>query len=228
MDVPTTYEQKHLLAIAEVKGCARLRVLAEERGAISAAVENAADAFARIERRKGIRLDPELQRCFLRYSDLGLYWRGDGPYGDIAGEFYLPRLTKALLGGPSESIAATNPEEAELYAQLRVIDYHPHGGTGTFSALRVATEGTSSEIWYYDMNRGIFPLDIDYCTYLDQVLVTRGFYGWQYLFADVSFRAREFAAIAVTARKSIDLLSALFPDAAYEPLESRLAQRLNR
>lgn len=211
--------------IDQIEQSEKFDVSSKEIGPISPSVGDAAKAFTRIEKRKNIHLSPALHRCFLRFSTLALYWRSP-TQTQIAGEFYLPRITKALLGGPPKSLEGATREERDLYSQFRVIDFHPNGGTGTLGLIRLQPETPSPEVWFHDMNRGSYKLDIDYCGYLDALLMTRGYYAWQYLFADVSFRDNEFVRVAENTRRSIDLLSSALPGTDYGPLEDRLAHRL--
>ncbi|MGI5424124.1 hypothetical protein [Streptomyces sp. CA-179760] len=56
--------------------------------------------------------------------------------------------------------------------------------------------------------------------------MTKGTFGWQYLFTDVSLRGDDFGE---TGRRLNDMLTVfpeLFPGYDYQPLRSRLAARL--
>lgn len=58
-------------------------------------------------------------------------------------------------------------------------------GSGRMTGLRVAAERGDHEIWLYDRGRERRErLGVGYGTYPENILVTKGAYGWQYLFAD--------------------------------------------
>jgi hypothetical protein len=188
---------------------------------------DARTTFAMLAKDQGLKLAPSLERCFHRAGGLAAYWRLAEPGSTAAGEFKLVNLYEAiLLGAPVLSPATGSGDTAELLASFRVIDDQPQGGTGTFAALRIQPEVASPEVWFYNGTRGSVKLDVDYCGYLDALLVTKGFYYWQYLFADVSLAQRQYADTAKQLQLMLDVLPRLFTKHDYSPLRERLAHRL--
>ena len=53
-------------------------------------------------------------------------------------------------------------------------------------------------------------------------LVTKGFYTWQYLFADATLPEKEAGYVTERMRLMLDFLPPRFPDYDYSPLEARL------
>lgn len=69
-------------------------------------------------------------------------------------------------------------------------------------------------------------MDVDYCGYLAALLVTKGTYGWQYLFADVSLADDIHHHTVENARRMLEVFPRLFPGYDYAPLAARLEARL--
>jgi hypothetical protein len=224
----TDFESRISEMLQEIKTSDGLQVLHEKQGPILQYVGDAENAFALLARDEKLTLVPELQRCFFRYSEFALHWRALDPES-AGGEFDLINLVESIVSGPPGLVTDFTPnEERPLLQSFRVIDDHPQGGTGTLVALRIIEGAISPEVWYYHGTRGSVKLDVDYCGYLDALIVTKGFYGWQYLYADVPLAAHDFTNVAKQLRLRLDLLSRLFPDHDYAPLEERFAQRQRR
>ncbi|MEV0054423.1 hypothetical protein AB0H34_28455 [Saccharopolyspora shandongensis] len=58
------------------------------------------------------------------------------------------------------------------------------------------------------------------------LLITKGVYGWQHLFADVQLHADEYIHARKRLTTMLQVLPEIFPGHDYEPLRARLAQRL--
>jgi hypothetical protein len=115
--------------------------------------------------------------------------------------------------------------EKELSEQFLLIDDFPEGGTDAYVALRLRP-ADDPEIWYHEAERGALRLDLDYCTYLRMLAVTKGAVGWHFLFADISLSDSEFSSYAEPLKDMLTVLPVLFPDDSYAPLRERLAARL--
>jgi hypothetical protein len=135
----------------------------------------------------------EFQRCPFRFTKVAASWRTVKPYPLIHGEFSVTPLPLAFAtGAPHMAWEGSTDEERQLYSEFRVVDDTPTSGEGLFTALRAPTEIRPIELWLYYIR--LIPhkpptvqLEIDYCEYLDMVHLTKGVFGWQFLFADVSF-----------------------------------------
>ncbi|MEV4995699.1 hypothetical protein ACFVTT_20585 [Streptomyces niveus] len=216
--------------IEEVTNCGEIRVLEQEDGLLGDFLGDADNAFNVLQRLKGVRLSPLLKRTFHRYNGLGLYWGGLGENASLGGEFRLVQLLDAIIGGaPAWLVQEGWPEDQRaLHADFRVFDSQFYGGVGTFSALRLQDSVENPEIWYFNVTYGSLKLDVDYAGYMNQLLLTRGIYYWQYLFADVPPEHYNFETIGLGLRRSIDFLKENFPDDDYSELSTRLDDRLDR
>jgi hypothetical protein len=221
---PTAIEQRFRQMMEEVASTPGIEIQDLDHGAVPAGTLSAAEAFEELAEYDGIVLDPDMRPCVHRASEVGMRWQstGEPPAG---GEFWLIRPTAAVVLEAPDFLAPKNPAEAELYAQLRVIDYHPVGGTGLFTAFRLESGVPAPEIWYYNPAHGACELSLDYCGYVDALLTTRGFYHWQYLFADLPLGAPQFATELRGIAHSLEFLRATLPDPGYQLLDDRLADR---
>ncbi|MER6529831.1 hypothetical protein [Streptomyces sp. NPDC001508] len=224
------YEAKLLNMIDEIGNCPNIRVLGQEQGPLGEFLNNADAAFDLLRQLNGITLDPSLKRSFHRYNGLGLYWRGSGECGSLGGEFHLVQLLDAIVGGAPAWLQQDgwSEDELALHSEFRVFDSQFSGGVGTFSALRLQDGVHDPEVWYFNVTYGSVKLDIGYSDYMDFLLLTRGFYYWQYLFAEVPPEHYNFEAIGLELRKAINFLEENFPENDYSELSVRLDDRLSR
>lgn len=166
----------------------------------------------------------ELTQNFHRHSGLTFAWRGLAPHETIAGEFSLCHIAEAFLNGPNAWLedAARSEEEEELVEQLRVFESQPFGGVGTMTALRLAGENVSPEIWYFDMTCGLMRLYLDYGEYLELLLRTKGLYYWQYLFTDPHQAELTLETVLPGLRSGLEFLVRVFPEDQLSDLFTRL------
>lgn len=172
-------------------------------------------------------LRPSLQRCFMRFSQFWCHWRYEAEGVVFPGEMRMSYLL-AALGTPIPPLASasSSTSERQLYEQLRVLDDRPESGTGAFAAIRIQSGVDSPEIWYYDPAHGTFKMDVDYCQYLDAILVTKGTSGWQYLFTEAPLASREFRGPVANLKHMLEVFPEVFPAHDYEHLRQRLSERV--
>lgn len=224
------FEAKLLRMIEEITDCSEIRILEHEEGPLGDFLGDADNAFNVLQQLKTRTLAPSLKRAFHRYNGLGTYWCGVGERESLAGEFRLVQLLDAIIGGAPAWLTQEGwPEDQrELHADFRVFDSQFYGGVGTFSALRLQDGVENPEVWYFNTTYGSLKLDLDYAEYMDRLLITRGIYYWQYLFADVPPEHYNFETIGLGLKESIDFLEEIFPDNDYSELRTRLDARLTR
>ncbi|MCP2165667.1 hypothetical protein [Goodfellowiella coeruleoviolacea] len=233
----TDYERGWVGVLDELRGCPAIEVFEDSIMPVTLVAADAAEACAEIERRFGVSLDPAFQRSHLRFSMLGCAWQTVDPWPEQArwpevhGEFYLSELCSVFENGspvrPGDGWYWSTPEEHQLLSEFRLFDGSAYGGTGFHGALRIQPGVRNPEIWYSHVKRGHWRLDLDYRGYLDALRVTRGTYGWQYLFADEDALVGddcEFEVENLTAM--LDVFPEWFPEHDYAPLHERLARRL--
>ncbi|WP_431040490.1 hypothetical protein ACQUSR_00305 [Streptomyces sp. P1-3] len=125
---------------------------------------------------------------------------------------------------------------AELCSELRVIDNTPLTAAGQLAAIRIQRHTDPLEIWYYDMDMNevegwgqqLVRLDLTYTGYLEQLVLTKGTYGWQYLFTDeLPFTDPYFKNFRTGLGAMLDHFPGLFPAWDYTDLRRRFAARFD-
>ncbi|MFJ9415743.1 hypothetical protein ACIRPT_16435 [Streptomyces sp. NPDC101227] len=203
-----------------------VQIFSAKPGRVAAEFGDAQEVFDKISEWRDITLDPSLQRCFIRFRWFSCHWRIKHSDIQLTGEFTIRHLlTSTAIEAPGIDWG-DSPSERQLYSELRVIDHHPGCGTGTFAALRIQPDVPLPEVWYHDFRIGAFKMDIDYCDYLEALIITKGIFGWQYLFSDVSLGDDDFARTANDLRNALTVFPELFPEYDYAPLRARLEARL--
>ncbi|MER7078546.1 hypothetical protein [Saccharopolyspora kobensis] len=226
----TAYETTWLGVLDELRGCPEIRVEYAERGELLE-TEDADRVFGELADCDGIALDASLKECHLRFSGLSAAWDVPDPEYDeeslIAGEFYLANVHQAFRSGPLvERLPFPTPDEVRFYGQLRSFDGTPHGGVGHLSLLRLSPGVSRPELWFDATTKGYHRMDLDYPGYLEALRITKGTYGWQFLFTDVSLDdGGEFEVAGRFAEIMLEVFPRLFPGHDYAPLRSRLAER---
>ncbi|TDD16056.1 hypothetical protein E1294_32610 [Nonomuraea diastatica] len=220
------YEARYLAMLDELTNCSEVKILYEERGPIEEMIGDASETFELIADEEGVHLDPTLHRTFLRFEGLSSHWAIERPGLYLTGEFSIRHIGAAMLTVGAELATDDTPEEERrVYSELRVFDEHPRGGGGTLAGLRISPGMSSPEVWYFDGPHGAFKLNLGYDEYLDALLVTKGVYGWQHLYTDVSLGDIDFLAAAEAMEAMLDVFPELFPDHDYAPFHQRLAER---
>ncbi|MFE3598879.1 hypothetical protein [Streptomyces sp. NPDC059142] len=227
MTAMSGFEEKYSRMLASLHVSPEMNVLVRTQGEIDETYGNSAEIFEKIAAWLGISLDPSLQRCLIRFNEVAAHWHIDQSPTELTGEFNLPFLLVALAH-PSPHLGWDGMPETErqLVSEFKVIDSTPDSGVGHLTSLRIQECVTIPEVWFLDSTRGTYKLDVCYCQYMEALLLTKGTYGWQYLFADVSLGATEFEAVENSMKQMLRLFPSLFPDFDYEPLRVRLAERL--
>jgi hypothetical protein len=230
MTEPTPYERRWLDVLAELRNCPDpdLHVTRDHQGPLTA--EPADALFGNLAERDGVVLDPALKQCFLRFDGLGACWTFGEEETDplFSGEFNVSPLIQTIRKRPPvERYPDPSPEQLELLSELRDFDGTPMTGVGHISSLRINQGGVHNpQIWFSDGPLGIHRMDVDLCGYLDALCITKGTFGWQYLFTDVSLADEDQEVTAELLTEMLAVFPDLFPDHDYEPLRARLAERL--
>ncbi|WP_091106340.1 hypothetical protein [Micromonospora citrea] len=223
----TPYEQTWIDVLDELRNCPGIKVHNEYRE-IDPDIEDAATSLDFVSGATGMPLGASFRDCHFRFECLGSAWESaEGQDHFIAGEFCLEALENAVLRQrPPELWADMTPEQERLQPELRAIDGTPEWGTGHLAALRVQPGVEQPEIWFDNTNDHHYKLDLDYRGYLDALRVTKGTFGWQYLFTESSLRGD--ASTTRRLRTMLELFPTWFPDHDYEPFRRRLDLALKR
>ncbi|MGA5822910.1 hypothetical protein ACPC54_34245 [Kitasatospora sp. NPDC094028] len=200
-------------------------VVGERKKDISTVVEDSLAGFSTLEKVFGIALDPGLKDHHVRYWELGVHWGEAGASVGAGGEFVLHEPVDALMSGPPDAGSVRDDEQVALFKELRVIDHLPDSGAIAFAAVRLVGGTIAPRTWFYRFPHGAFELELDYPGYLEALLLTRGLYGWQFLYADVRLADPAYAPLVDLIRTGLDFLAEALPDPRYAELEARLAER---
>ncbi|MGC4948608.1 hypothetical protein ACLQ2N_20700 [Streptomyces sp. DT224] len=218
-------EQTFTQVAEDLLSCPEVTVLSSNQGPLLNRAGNAQKVFDRLASLGYASLPEVMQSCFMRFREFGAHWQASDPESEIGGEFNLIHLSETIRMGPPpwSDRSEWSAEERDLYSQFRIFDTHLQSGSGTLGSLRMMPFGTAPEVWFYDNTRGPFKLDMSYCSYLDNVRITKGGHYWQYLFSDISLTEPGNIYIATHIQKLLDFLQSAFPHVDYEPLLDRLS-----
>ncbi|MBD0840629.1 hypothetical protein [Streptomyces sp. TRM68416] len=229
---PTPAERAWLDVFEELRECPDVELDMDNLEFQDGEPADADAAFALLAEREGVLLDPALEPCYLRFSDLAASWGAGMSDEDedplFAGEFDVIPLLRAIGDtAPLDRYPDPSPEDRQFLSELRDFDVHSLSGTGQVASLRIRPGIVHNpEIWFSDRSRGIHRLDLDLCGYLDALRVTKGTFGWQYLYADVSLAEDPFTGQARHLTEMLQVFPDLFPAHDYTDLRARLEHRL--
>ena len=180
-----------------------------------------------------VRLSAELKECAPRFWSLSCRWKQVDRERPLHGEFCLPHLYRALLREPPRHNDLASERERRLMSELRMIDFAPVRATGEAAFIRIEPHKDRLEIWYQDRylfdedtnTQGFLRMELDYCEYLETLRLTKGAFGWQMLFVDVSLHGQEFARHVENLTAMLETFPTAFPQYDYAPLRHRLQAR---
>ncbi|MFE0189029.1 hypothetical protein [Streptomyces sp. NPDC058989] len=200
----------------------------EHRGERREYADDLDAAIAGVATRSGISLASKYRNYAFTEKSLGCRWKIPGGDYPLRGEMHLLDVFQALNGEHAEVFLDSedeDEEEEELFDELRIIDRTPYGGGGELAAIRRKAGTPDPEMWFYGGSDKPFRLDIGYCEYLDALLVTKGTYGWQYLFRDLSSDNPDLGAGGWSVQMMLDIFPGLFPEHDYSDLQRRWEAR---
>ncbi|MFD8869999.1 hypothetical protein ACFV1F_37685 [Streptomyces sp. NPDC059590] len=228
----TRNEQLHLDSIKEIEMCPLLEYQCSgtdlERPLSSILPEEYDESW------EGVRFSENMLGCYLRFYELGTAWRTVKDLPDARGEFNLINFHDALQVSDPGTGRGKTDFHREFLSQLCPIDRTPKSGAGIQTYIRMQADVEELELWYSDIADieqpphppGFIKLEIGYCEYLETLLLTKGAYGWQYLFADISLSRQDFSENANNLKNMLLVFPELFPDRDYSSLRTRLEARL--
>ncbi|MEU6738314.1 hypothetical protein [Streptosporangium sandarakinum] len=227
-----TYGMRLEQAIEELAHCGDIEV--ERRppapGLTPQRLELLADAdrvFDRIADEWRVRLDDALRPYHFAADEYHAAWGTSD--GSVLGEFCLRNIYDCLVGRRHPVLGDENlpSKDRGVLAALRIFDEAPFAGAGAVAGLRVPSGSGELEIWFYVATQAMFHrLHLDYGTYLETLLLTKGAFGWQYLFADVDLSGPQHHDTAEILTAMLDVFPRYFPGHDYNPLRVRLRERL--
>jgi hypothetical protein len=228
-------ESVHIASFNEILTCDLMTVDDSELQELGEPLATTPGVFSLLPEWKDVILGSELARETPRFNGLGCRWRTKEPLAPFGGEFWITDLFVALLQDPPDLTWEDTPaEERALYEQFRIVDSTPVAATGQFTAVRVQPAVDPLEVWYYDMNlntvegcdRQYVRMDLTYPEYLDALLLTKGTFGWQYLYTDVRLRSDGFEGVLFSLQSMVETFPQIFPRHDYTSLAARLQERM--
>ncbi|MEU4496758.1 hypothetical protein AB0F96_25785 [Streptomyces sp. NPDC023998] len=226
-DVLLPFERRCARALEELRDNPELATSEARLGPTAKNLDDPAIVFESLAEDEQLPLDPTFRQYFFRFNDAKAHWRSPRAGSELVGEFHLTHLYRSVFENHMDyTWEGNNDSERELYRDLRIFDDTPSTGTGRMAALRATPGSTDPEIWYFDMRRGATRMDLGYGPYLDNLLVTKGTIGWQYLFCQVDLGDSSVRALADGLKEMLDVLPRLFPHYDYSQLRTRLEERL--
>jgi hypothetical protein len=231
----TPTEAAHMKSFRDLLASEVIEIDFEKAGIVGNPLGGVPTFFEMLPEWDGVTLAPSLNECTLWMSELSCRWRTSGDLPQFGGEFRLEGVYDALLKNPPElGWEGSSQEEIEFFAQLRTIDGTPRSGAGLTTAIRVQKNVDPLEIWYCDKDLSRNPehsldyvkLGIDYCGYMHVLPLTKGTFGWQYLYTDVSLRGGTLQSVGEDLRNMLAVFPEIFPEYDYTELAGRLEARL--
>lgn len=217
------YERRLLDAIDEVRESPFCEVMYEEMGP-GAARRDPMGVFE-LMAEDGITLTERIKEALFPHRFMALHWTSTEP--ELVGDFRVMNISASseerLLNLDDH---AWYESDKALLSELTILDDASRGGSGQLTTMRFLPGVSSPEIWYLDRFHTFVKLDMDYRDYLDNLIITKGVIGWQYLFADVSLGADEFDNTLDDLRTMLRVFPEMFPNHDYAPLQERLEARL--
>ncbi|MEJ8650067.1 hypothetical protein WKI65_18700 [Streptomyces sp. MS1.AVA.3] len=234
----TPNEQRHAASLAEIKASPYLETDCGDTDQLGQSPAELLPLHRYNEDWADVEFDQRMLDCALRFPGLGAQWEipeEEEDLPEIYGDFNLLHLHDVLKqpAGPAPLPGATSFQQ-QFLSELRIFDHTPRSGAGKLTYIRMQPHVTPLEIWYSavaDIGSDPYPpgflkMDITYCEYLDALLLTKGTYGWQYLYTDISLRGRAFHETVTYVQGMLEVFPEIFPQHDYTPLRDRLEARL--
>ncbi|MGC5564320.1 hypothetical protein ACPYPG_15940 [Streptomyces sp. FR-108] len=232
----TPNEERHAESLEEIRSSPFLQADCGSSEHLGAALEELSPLRRYNDEWADVELDQNFLGCALRFTDLGAQWRTSRKkLPRIQGEFNLLNLHDVLnqREGPAATVPDASESQLRFLSELRFFDHTPRSGSGRLTYVRLRPGVAPLEIWYSavaDIGSDPYPpgfirMDITYCQYLDALLLTKGTYGWQYLYTDVPLGRGDFRETVGYLEGMLELFPEIFPQYDYTPLRDRLEAR---
>ncbi|MBD2449264.1 SMI1/KNR4 family protein [Nostoc sp. FACHB-152] len=220
------YRERFLGMFKEIKACSKIDITAIKDEIPKVSQDEINDQFTKIENFLGYKLDEKLKDCLFITDEISLSWGYELEENEYenGGEFRLSNLYHIISSNQAELwYEEMEDQEKEFYKKLVPFDDHPNTGDGVMSVFKMENGEASPEVWLYDSNGMCHKMLLDYPSYLEKTLETKGFYGWQYLFCEVDLSDYYFATARNQLEKMLNILPKLFPNNDYKEYFDRFA-----
>jgi hypothetical protein len=213
------YREKFIDMFDDIKKCSNIDIITINAEIPTLSQYDIDFQFGEIENFLKYKLDKKLKNCLFLSDEISLYWGYElkEDEHENGGEFRLSSLSHIFtFSKPELWYEEMEEEEKEFYKKLIPFDDHPNTGDGVMGVFKMENGIASPEIWLYDNNGLCHKMDLDYPGYLDYLLETKGFYGWQYLFCEIDLSDYYFASAKNQLETMLKVLPQLFPDQDYK------------
>ena len=195
MRTPTGIEQRLLQAQQEIlQNCPEFAVVRSITGDLGEFFSEAPALFSYLPDWQGVQLSTQLCVGSPRISEIANCWnREPSDTAEIGGEFRVTDLSLRCSSTSRPGLVRFHGRRARVLHTVACHRRHPTlAAMGQLAAIRIQPEVDPLEIWYYDMEltsieswtRQYVRLDLTYTEYMEQLAITKGTFGWQYLFAE--------------------------------------------
>ncbi|MGA6225754.1 hypothetical protein ACPESV_36100 [Streptomyces umbrinus] len=226
-------EERHVASLADLRGADSITLLDERQGDIGPGFIDAEPLDMFEDGWSDLRVDPEMLDESLRF-EIAAHWESAPSLPEFSGEFRIPSPMEMVTQGPSPSLDMLSTEfQREFVSHMRYFDNAYESSRGFMTFLRMEPGSSPLEVWFSDLRGtgsepyppGYVRLDLTFTEYVETLLVTKGLYGWQYLFADVSFSDPALEQLTNGLRNGLNAFPEIFPGLDYSPLLNRLEAR---
>lgn len=224
-----SFRERMLAMFEQTRNAPYVKLLHEESDIPEADPEYIRIAFDEIETHLGYPLADYFRDYFFASEAIALHWdyELDGEE-ENGGEFRLSNLFNVFTSDDSKLwIDEMSEQEKEFYRKLRPFDDHPYMGDGTMGVFKLEPGVASPEIWFYNVSNKSYKMDLTYNEYVECLIDTRGFFGWQYLFCDIDIR-KHYTDLPGELAKMLDVLPRLFPDTNFDKYRQRYEKLMQR
>ncbi|GLF93126.1 hypothetical protein [Streptomyces yaizuensis] len=167
------------------------------------------------------------REVLFRFEEVAAQWSLQESTVKLSGEFHVKPLLFAVTAPPPHISWKEAPKDLQrLHSHFRVIDDTPETGAGIMASMRMGEDSSAPEIWITDVSLGTYRMRIDYAAYMENLLVTKGTFGWHYLFTEAPLRESQFSYVRRNIQTMLQVFPRIFPGLAYAPLQELFAERL--
>ncbi|MFD0001104.1 hypothetical protein ACFVJ4_01605 [Streptomyces sp. NPDC127178] len=221
------FEERCAKVLQEITETAEFDVHRAQLDEIVHMLDVAETVFEELAEEDDLPLSRRVQEYFFRYGTVEAAWRSRRPATALVGEFKLHHIMSAVANQRMTKFwKGEDDTERALYNDLRIFDDTPQTGSGRMALLRATPGVTDPELWFFDMRQGAVRMELDYPAYLENVLITKGVIGWQYLYCAPEDCGMGFIPLVDGLKEMLDVFPRLFPDHDYTDLRARLRERM--
>lgn len=226
-------EIKLSVAVEKLEQADRIDIIEQVEGAVDSSFRELMP-LSRYPAWKDIELDRYMLDAAPRFRGMAVWWETEKPLPAVSGEFRLPGALGLLRQKPDPVIGSMRDRfQRDFVAGLRFIDHSFASSRGIKTCIRLSSESSSFELWHNVLEDievppyppGYLRLTLTYEEYLEQLSLTKGLHGWQYLFTDLDFFSGPYTGLLDNVRTGLEVFTEHFPDEDYSLLQRQMEER---